>query len=724
MSVAISVGPPMLTINQGSTFMVTAPDGEIAADSEQGAFASDTRFVSYYEISANGTRWDLLTSSATTYYAARAYLANRPFESEDGDVPARALGLTIRRSVAEGIHEDLDITNYSAMEVRFNLEIALRSDFADIFEVKTRHFVRRGHISTSWDAGSLELRNMYRNQDFSRALTYRFVNNSSKPSCANGRLTFEVNLPPGASWHTCGLYIFELGGVAREPLRTCHEEDQTGLDRHQRDWEREATKLDSSKEDQYRLFKQSVEDMGALRLHEHDPVGGSWLPAAGVPWFVTIFGRDSLIASLQTMMVNPRLSLGALRKLAELQATEVDDWRDAEPGKIPHEIRFGELAHVKRVPHTPYYGTADATILYLIVLHETWKWLGDDALLEAHVETAERCLAWIDAFGDLDGDGFQEYQTRSSNGYENMGWKDARDAIVYADGTQVPQPKAVCELQGYVFDAWLRMAEVFAHRGDGVRAADLRRKAAELQERFERLFWCEEEGIYALSLDPGKRPSTAIASNAGHLLWSGIASPEHAERVVRRLMARDMSSGWGIRTLSSGNPAYNPFSYQRGSVWPHDNAIIASGFSRYGFHDEASCIARDISQAASYFVSYRLPELYSGMEREEGSFPVQYPGANVPQAWAAGATFQLMQTMLGLRADAPNRTLFVDPHVPGWLGDATLRGLHVGDAIVDLTFALDGTNSRWDATVTSGDLKVVQQAWTPWSVPNSRVADR
>ena len=715
MPVAIRVSPPTLSINQGSTFMVTAADGEIAADSEQGVFASDTRFVNYYEISANGTRWDPLTSSATTYYAARAYLTNGAFESEDGVVAAGTLALAIRRSVAEGIHEDIDITNYNPIEVRFNLEIAMRSDFADIFEVKTRRFVRRGHISTEWDAGKLELRTSYRNLDFRRGLTYRLVNNASAPSYANGRLTFEVELPPGASWHTCGLYIFILDGVAREPLRTCHEEAQTGLDAHQRDWERQATKLTTSNEDQYRLFRQSVEDMGALRLHEHDPGGSSWLPAAGVPWFVTIFGRDSLIASLQTMLVNPSLSLGALKKLAELQATETDDWRDAEPGKIPHEIRFGELAHFKKIPHTPYYGTADATILYLITLHETWKWLGDDRLLDAHADAAERCLDWIDRFGDLDADGFQEYRTRSSHGYENMGWKDARDAIVYADGTQVPQPKAVCELQGYVFDAWMRMAEVLAHRGASARASELRSKAADLQRRFERDFWCDDLGMYALALDPEKRPAKAIASNAGHCLWSGIAGAEHAARVVRRLLEPDMWSGWGIRTLSTSNPAYNPFSYQCGSVWPHDNAIIAAGFSRYGYHEEAARVARDISEAASYFESYRLPELYAGIEREQGSFPVQYPGANVPQAWAAGASFHLMQTLLGIRADAPNRLMFVDPHLPAWLPDVTLKGLHVGGATADLRCWRDGGRSRWDAAVTHGELAIREQPWAPWS---------
>jgi glycogen debranching enzyme len=323
-----------------------------------------------------------------------------------------------------------------------------------------------------------------------------------------------------------------------------------------------------------------------------------------------------------------------------------------------------------------------------------------------------RCLEWIDRYGDLDGDGFQEYRTRSPQGYENMGWKDAGDAVVYPDGSQVKPPKALCELQGYVFDAWMRMAEVFAVLGEPERARELERKAAGLQARFEERFWCEELGCYAYALDPDKQPVATIASNAGHLLWSGIASAEH----VARLLQPDMWSGWGIRTLSAGNPAYNPFSYQRGSVWPHDNGIIALGFKRYGFSTEAARVFRDISEAASFFVSYRLPELYAGVERRPGTFPVQYRGANVPQAWAAGSVFHLLQAILGLQADAPNHRLNINPQLPRWLPDVTLRGLTVGKATLDLRFWREGDRTRWDASVTKGDLTVQDNPWEPWRV--------
>ena len=717
MSIDISVGPPVLTINHSSTFMVTDLSGAIAADGEQGVFASDTRFVSYYGIFANGEPWIRLASAVTASHSARITLTNGTFATEEGKIPQGTLALIISRAVSEGIHEDLDVTNYGLVAVRFNLEIALRSDFADLFEVKSHEFVRRGHIVTAWTEKAGELRTAYSNRDFRRQFVYRVARTTSRPAYANGRISFAIELDPGATWHVCGEYVLTQGGRTRAPSRDCHDEFASPeFDQLQREWLAQATALTSTNEDVYRLFRQSTEDMGALRLYDHDVSHDIWLPAAGVPWFVTIFGRDSLIVSLQNMLVNPTFARGTLKKLAEFQATAHDDWRDAEPGKILHEIRFGELAHFHRIPHTPYYGTADATPLYLIALHEAWKWLGDISILHDYRDVALRCLEWIDQHGDLDGDGFQEYRTRSAKGYENMGWKDAPDAVVYPDGSQVRQPKALCELQGYVFDARMRMAEVFEALGEPERATSLRRQAAALQLQFEERFWCEDLGCYAYALDPEKQPVRTIASNAGHLLWSGIARPDRAAKVMQRLLEPAMWSGWGIRTLSAHNPAYNPIAYQRGSVWPHDNGLIALGFKRYGFGDEAAKIARDVSEAASYFVGYRLPELYAGVERRPRTFPVQYLGANVPQAWAAGSVFHLVQAILGIRADSPTQHLFVDPQLPKWLPDVTLRGLAVGKARLDLRVWRDDEHTRWDASVREGQLDVRQERWQPWRV--------
>jgi glycogen debranching enzyme len=717
MPVEVNVGPQVLTINHGSTFVVSDLHGEIAGDSEQGMFRNDTRFVSSYRIYTNGERCVLLTSGTPTSYLARVYMMNGAFATEEGEVPQGTLGVVITRAVTEGLHEDVDVTNHGMQPVRFNLEIAVRSDFADLFEVKAHRFVRRGRITTELHDDGTEVRTIYVNRDFRRELCYHFLNSGSLPVYANGRATFDVRLEPGATWHTCTDYAFirDHEAAAATPARTCATDfSHDTFDDLQRRWVEQATRLTSENEEIYRFYRQSVEDMGALRLYEHDVAEDAWLPAAGVPWFVALFGRDSLIASLQSMLVNPGFARGALRTLARLQATQVDDWRDAEPGKIPHDLRVGELAHFNRVPHTPYYGTADATPLYLVTLHEAWRWLGDPGLLRQYRDVALRCLEWIDRYGDLDGDGFQEYRTRSPQGYENMGWKDSGDAVVYPDGRQVRQPKALCELQGYVFDAWLRMAEVFDELDDAERAATLRHKAAELRQRFEAAFWCEDLGFYAFCLDPDKQPVRVVSSNAGHLLWSGIASPARAARVVRRFFEPDMWTGLGVRTLSSGNPAYNPFSYQRGSVWPHDNGIIALGFKRYGFATEAARLARDVSEAASRFASHRLPELYAGIERRPGGFPVQYLGANVPQAWAAGSLFHLLQAVLGIQADAPHERLYVDPQLPHWLPEVTLHGVAIGSAQVDLRFTrVSESKSEWDATVRRGRVEVQAQPWAP-----------
>jgi glycogen debranching enzyme len=707
--VEISVTQPGLTIGQAYTFMVTDESGEIASHSEAGLFAADTRFVSHYALFANGLSWRHLTSSVTSYFASRVFLTNPPIPTEEGQIPEGSLSLVLGRAVSEGVHEDIDLTNFGRAPVAFNLEIVLRSDFADLFEVREHRLVRRGRMVQKWSDTEQVLATRYENHDFNCELSYRIQNGDSPAHYVNGRITFEIALAPGQSWHACGLYSLARGGHVRAPMHGCkHDQNTTSLDAMQRTWLDCATKLTSANEDVYRLYRQSVEDLGALRLHDRDQGPHVWLPAAGVPWYVAIFGRDSLVTALQTLWIHPGIALGAIQNLGSLQATKDDPSRDAEPGKIPHELRQGELAHLARFP-SPYYGTADATPLYLVTLHETWKWTGDTELVKSHLDIAERCLEWIDRHGDLDGDGFQEYQARSPHGYENMGWKDAFDAVVYPDGSQVKPPKALCELQGYVFDAWRRMAELYDVLGKPGRASELRRKAADLRARFEDRFWCEDIGTYCFGLDAKKMPIKTICSNAGHCLWSGIASPEHAARVVERLMQPDMWSGWGIRTLSSHNPAYNPHSYQCGSVWPHDNGIIALGFRRYGFAAEAARVFRDISEAASYFVSYRMPEVYAGVARMPRAFPVQYGQANVPQAWAAGCTAHLLQAILGLEGDAPSGRLTVSPALPKWLPDVTLRGIAVGAASVDIRFFRDAERSRWEVLRLSGSLEVEQR---------------
>jgi len=705
MTLSITVGPPVLTINQGTTFMVTDFDGQIAAESEQGLFSDDTRFLSYYAIAANGEQWIKLSSSSLNHHMARLHFTNPEFETIDGKIYQNDLALTLVRNICSEVSEEFELANFSQKKIKFNFEIAIRCDFADIFEVRAHKFVRRGLIETKWDKEHSKLIMTYENQDFRRTMSYKIQESGSHAHFANGRITFYVQLEPGESWRAKNIYELNCQHARRTIInpKPNSTPDLTSL---HKEWSDSATKLTSQNEDVYRFYKQSVDDLGALRLSAQHGSEEQWLPAAGVPWYVTIFGRDSLIISLQSQMVNYDLACGALWRLAEFQAKAIDDERDAEPGKILHEIRFGELAHFHRIPHTPYYGTADATPLYLILLHETWKWLGDTSILKKHKDVALRCLEWIDKYGDLDGDGFQEYKTRSSKGYENMAWKDSGDSVMYPDGSIVTQPKALCELQGYVYDAWLRMSEVFTVLGDKSAAAQLKEKAQKLQLQFEEKFWCEDIKFYAYALDKNKEPVKTVASNVGHCLWSGIISKDRAPQVVSRFFEPDMWTGWGIRTLSAQNPAYNPNSYHNGSIWPHDNGIIAMGFKRYGFAAEAARVARDISEAASCFNNYRLPELYAGYAKTDYAFPVQYLSANVPQGWAAGSAFHFLQAILGLTANAPQDELMLDPSLPKWLPELSLHDMRIGKSIVDIKFWLDEGKTKWDASVKKGKLQV------------------
>ena len=722
MALEVKVGPPQLAIHQGYSVLVTEPDGQIQWPTDRGLYFCDTRLINYWHIWANGEPWELLNGGTLTYFSSRVFLTNRRIATEDGEIPAHTLGLVLSRTISGGVHEDLDLTNYGTRRAQFNLEIAIRCDFADIFEVRGGQIIRRGRITTEWSGRVL--RTTYRDRDFCRELIVTPHMSGAPAVYANGRLSFELALNPGESWHSCMMYDLSDGTKRIEAPPECIAragESQAG--HALAHWRRTVPALESSNVDFARLHGQAVDDMAALRLPLDGGDGAQFMPAAGLPWFVAPFGRDSLIVSLQAMLIQPRLALGSLDVLGSLQARERDDYRDAEPGKIPHELRRGELAHFKLIPHTPYYGTADATPLYLIVLHAAWCRTGDRGLLERHLETAERCLDWIDRYGDRDGDGFQEYGTRSSAGYENQGWKDSGDAVLYPDGNNVKGPKALCELQGYVYDAWLRMAEVFDELGQPEHAVALRQKAADLFRRFNDVFWDEASGFYAYALDGDKQPVLTAASNPGHCLWSGIVPPERAGRVIERLLQPDMACGWGIRTLSMHHPAFNPYSYQNGSVWPHDNGIIALGCKRYGYPEAAAHIARAISDAADFFTLRQLPELYAGIHRDETNFPVQYIGANVPQAWAAGSVFNLVQAMLGLQTDARHGRVYVDPALPDWLPDVTILGLELGEQRFDLRFAR--VDEATEVEVLAGDPEaIVRRSFGDTMAPSASATEQ
>jgi glycogen debranching enzyme len=702
MSMEIKIGPPHLIIHQGRAMLLTEPDGQIRSPSSKGLFFRDTRVMSHWTIYSDGEPWTLLNSGTPTSVDANILLVNGEFTTEQGIVPAHVIGLSIERCINGGIHEDLDLTNHRAQAVHFNLEIMLLSDFADIFEVKSGRAVRRGRIVTEWSFEHQQLSMRYSHRDFHRALIVTAAHTGSDAVYANGQISFPVHLAPHESWHCCMNYELVDGDKHfPAPARCCGRQASQRSERGFATANDRILTVQSGSEAFDQLFRQAVDDIKALELSVDIGGRARMVSAAGLPWFVALFGRDNLVAALQRMVVNPAFSTDVLDALGALQATELDNYRDAEPGKILHELRLGELAHFKLVPHTPYYGTADATPLYLIALHSAWRWIGDDVLSSERLEVAERCLEWIDQYGDRDGDGFQEYGTRSSAGYENQSWKDSGQALIYPDGSLVSNPKALCELQGYVYDAWLRTAEIYDHVKNVARAASLRCKAARLFTQFNESFWDQESGFYAFALDGEKRKVLSVASNPGHCLWSGIVAPERAEAVISRLRKPDMWSGWGIRTLSANHFAYNPHSYQNGAVWPHDNALIAQGFRRYGFSDEANDVARDVVAAGNYFARHRMPEVYAGLDRTQAPFPAQYLGANVPQAWAGGSIFVFFQTMLGLRANAQDNLLYIDPVIPSWVDHLGIQNVRVGNQTFDLQLWHSGGQSRFE--VLKGD---------------------
>lgn len=667
-------------------------------------FVRDTRLISYYEISLNRYPLLLLTSSNITHHSALYQFTNPQFTTANGIVPSGSLLVTIRRDIVGGMHEDIDITNHHLESVEFQLMLAIRSDFADIFEVKAKNIVARGETGTTWKDGILSTE--YRNGSFVRGILTEPVCTSSTARYANGRLMFDVGINLSETWHTCINFTAKANGNILTPQATCAEKHSTKAGEISDEFLANATKLRSPNAEIQGFYQQALVDMGALRIEVDDNGHQFWMPAAGIPWFMAVFGRDSIITSLQTMAVYHDFARGTLVRLAQLQATELDDWHDAQPGKMLHELREDELTKIKQLPYNPYYGTVDTTILWIITLAEAFSWNADLGMLDECRSPLEKALIWIDKYGDFDGDGFVEYLTHSKKGLRNQGWKDSGDSMVYPNGELVEPPIALCEVQGYVYDAWLKAALIYEVWGEKERSQKLRQKAESLYQRFNEQFWMESEGFYCLGLDHNKGQIQSITSNPGHLLWSGIVPQERARKLALRLFQADMWCGWGVRTLSAQNPAYNPISYQRGSVWPHDNSIIASGLKRYGYHKEANQIAEGIFAAASYFQSGRMPELFAGIERQDNNFPVPYPDANIPQAWAAGSILLLIRTILGLEADAPQRRLKVQPSLPDCLPDLDLTNLSVGDAKVSLHFWREEEQTRWEVTDKTGELEV------------------
>jgi glycogen debranching enzyme len=690
-----------LTILDGSTFCICADDGAIHEGAD-GFYADDTRFLSRLALRINGERPMPLSAGKVEYFAAAFFLRNPPV----GGLGADELLIRSERFVTDDLQEHIVVTNLAGDAVSVELAVELASDFADILSIKHHDFalgdpelavalpppVALVAGPTPQIAHLLDPAGVLATD----------VRSSRAALVAGSALWFALELGPHAEWDVRLTFRPRTGRArpGRTPRARHFGEQRTRIQRSLRAWNMHVPQLRASWPELGQAYSRSVSDLAALRMRGSDGVG--LLPAAGMPWFMTVFGRDTVITCLQTLIFGPELAHTALRVLTELQAEHDDAGIDAEPGKIIHELRRGRAAEVW---FPRYYGTVDATPLFLVLLSETWRWTGDDALVRELEPAMRKALRWIDEFGDSDGDGFVEFLRRSDHGLVVQSWKDSPDSQRFADGRIAEGPIASCEVQGYVYDAKRRCAELArAVLGDSALAERLERDADELRERFDRAFWVERSGgFYALALDGRKRPVDSRCSNMGHLLWSGIVPDARVARVAATLLAPPLWSGWGVRTMSAEDEAYRPLAYHNGTVWPHDNSLIAHGLSLRGETEASQRILRSTLEAARFFDG-GLPEVFAGIARRDTPFPVAYPTASRPQAWAAGAPVLLLRVLLGLEPHPLERTLVVrSERLPDWAGSLTLTGVpafgkrfdvHLREGWAEVIAARDDSSAR------------------------------
>lgn len=727
--IRVLVRPTTTYISRGRGVFAARPDGFILGDPDHGYFVHETRLLSRwrYLIDGEPPEPNVLSTvrqhSWLGYYTFVAPGAHVEEDKGSGHVPAvsqKPVELRVTRVVSDGMQDDVYLTNYAGIATSFTLSIEVDADFADLAETRIRR--EFGEKTTSWRDSVLRF-------DYAEDTLHRGVSIAveSVTHCGyeDGRITFRIALEPHGTWHARLRFTPHIDGRDLSPDGD-HLDDAIArfLDRSTL-FETPLSQTFAS--DVVVTLEQARADLAALRLFDLDRGDHSWTVAAGLPLYIALFGRDTLTTGWQAGLIGTDLMRGALSALAELQGTRVDDWRDEQPGKMLHEAHTGPLSMLNVNPRGRSYSSITTSGLYAFIVAELWNWTGDKALVRPFIEPALRALQWLERFGDLDGDGFYEYKTRSPQGPRNQAWKDSPDAMVYEDGRLVEPPIATCEEQAFIYAAKLHFSITLWSLGERDLAKRLFREARELKKRFNETFWMEDEGYYAMALDPEKRQVRTIASNAGHCIAAGIVDHDLVARVAERMFQPDLFTGWGIRTLSSAHPRYNPYSYHLGSVWPVEHGTFALGFMRYGLYDRLHQLARAQFDAASLFEFHRLPELFGGQPRDhDHPFPAIYPNASSPQAWSASSVFSLLQGMLGLYPYAPLKMLLLDPHLPEWLPEITLRDLRIGKARVTIRFRR-GENGRTTYRVLDreGKLRVVRQP-TPWSLtagPLERLAD-
>jgi glycogen debranching enzyme len=661
----VPLGPPedRVTLVEGSAFLICSSGGEVSPDSPEGFFFRDSRFLSRWILSVNGQRPETLAWSSPDPFSAT-------FVSRTHPRPGRAdsnLMIVRHRYVGRGMREDLTVRNFSQEPAYCAVELTFGADFADLFAVKE---ARAGNV-VAQDAHHEQGELVFRHKHGSHHRSLRI--SLSQPSVLVGdRARFEVIIAPKEEWSVCQQFSCSIDGDEIEPRWMCGQPvGRAKPAERMAAWRRSVPVIDTDNEGLRAVVNRSAEDLGALRIFDPD-FPERTVVAAGAPWFMTLFGRDSLISAWMALIVDPELALGTLQTLARFQGKEVNPHNEEEPGRILHEMRFGEASSLSLGGGTIYFGTADATPLFVMLLGELRRWgLAREAVDEL-LPHADRAIDWIEQFGDRDGDGYVEYQRTSDRGLRNQGWKDSGDAVRFVNGQLAEPPIALAEVQGYVYGAYLARAFFAAEQGDAALSQQLRARAAELKAAFNRDFWLEDRGWLAMGLDRDKRPIDALASNMGHCLWTGILDADKAGAVAKRLLSPDLFSGWGVRTLASSMTGYNPISYHCGSVWPHDNALVAAGLMRYGFVREAQRVIMAMLDAA-VAQGGRLPELFSGLDRLELPLVVSYPTSCSPQAWAAASPLLMLRTLLRLDPWVPRGKVWLHPALPDQIGR-----LHVG----------------------------------------------
>lgn len=664
----------LVTLIEGSTFCISEDGGHIRPGQAQGLFVRDTRFLSEWEVRIDAQPAESLTVQGVEPFAA-TFIGRVP------PLPGRAdshLLVLEERYVGDGMRSDLTVRNLGSSTVRCEVSLRVDADFADLFEVKDGRVDGRSKVVVTATTDGLE----FTGTRDGRTSALRIVAVSAASSAAN-ILSWEASIPARRSWTTCVEVYPSENGAPLEPRHPCgsppeHTAPAIGL----REWRRQSPSVSTSDPDLAATLARSVEDLGALRMFDPGHPRRAVI-AAGMPWYMALFGRDSLLTSWMLLPVDTGLALGTLRTLATYQGTEVDPVTEEQPGRILHEMRFGAATALALGGRGVYYGTADATPLFVMLLGELSRWGVDREEVEELLPAADRALEWIEGYGDLDGDGFVEYQRATENGLVNQGWKDSWDGVTFAGGELARSPIALSEVQGYTYAAYLARAHLAHAQHDGVAAGYWEGRARRLKRAFNETFWLPERHWYALGLDRDKRPIDALASNMGHCLWTGIVDADKAAAVAAHLLSPRMFSGWGVRTLATSMAAYNPMSYHNGSVWPHDNALCAAGLMRYGFVEEAQRIAVGILDTATCF-GHRLPELFCGFPRAEFTAPVPYPTSCSPQAWASAAPLLLLRTLLRLDPMAPDGHVWCDPVVPERYLPLTVSGLRVGGHGLDI----------------------------------------